>query len=463
LGRESSITSSASFREQLLRAEKWRLALMITLFGACIATVVARRLLHDEVERLNSVFIPGIVIFSVAILLLALAFADTVRRQRRGVALPWWRLIAGAAVDLGAPFGVMLDLHLRSPLGQFEALSAPILLVVPIVVMLSVLRLRPWFSLSLGALAALAHAALTTDTLRSPDLPAHVAPLLYTYAVALLFAGLGAAALAWFVRRYIEGAVAEAHEAERTKRALAAVERDMDIARDIQMGLLPTDPPQHPAFELAAMARPADKAGGDYYDWQPLPDGRLVVAIADVTGHGIGPALVMAVCRAYARATAPSASAPHAFLARMNDLIVPDVKGQRFITMAVAVLSPNGSIELVSAGHGPTFLYRHAPRTLEWFGGDGPPLGIAPELVFGPTQRFAMEPGDVLVMLTDGFLERMNASQDQFGMERLMRTITDNAARPPKELISAIDAAVEVFAAGTPQGDDMTAVVVRRR
>lgn len=458
-----SVTSSASFRAQLLRAEQWRLALMIALFGACVATVVVRRVLHDEVERLNAVFVPGLVIFGAAILLLTLAFADTVRRRRHGLALPWWRLIGGAAVDLGAPFGVMLDLHLRSPLGQFEALSAPILLVVPIVVMLSVLRLRPLYSLALGVVSALFHGALTTDTLRRSDLPPHVAPLLYTYAVALLFAGLGAVALAWFVRRYIEGAVAEAHEAERTRHALDAVERDMDIARDIQMGLLPTDPPAHPAFELAAMARPADKAGGDYYDWQALPDGRLVVAIADVTGHGIGPALVMAVCRAYARATAPSALGPGEFMGRMNDLIHDDVKGQRFITMAVAVLSPDGSVDMVSAGHGPTFVYRRAGGEVEWSGGDGPPLGIAPEMQFAPTTHLRLDPGDALVMLTDGFMEHTNAAQEQFGIERLKRTIADNAARPPKELIGAIDAAVGAFAAGATQGDDMTAVVVRRR
>src|SRR6185503_20531019 len=111
----------------------------------------------------------------------------------------------------------------------------------------------------------------------------------------------------------------EASQAERALRSVALIEQDLRVAHDIQMGLLPSDRPAITGFEVAGMARPAAHAGGDYYDWQALPDGRLVVAIADVTGHGIGPALVMAVCRAYARATAPRSHSAADFLEGMNN------------------------------------------------------------------------------------------------------------------------------------------------
>lgn len=95
------------------------------------------------------------------------------------------------------------------------------------------------------------------------------------------------------------------------------------------------------------MNRPADLTGGDYYDWQAMPDGKLAVALADVTGHGIGPALVMAVCRASARAAAPILPDPPALLQRLNDLLNDDLPDDRFITLVLALLDESGAAQLV--------------------------------------------------------------------------------------------------------------------
>jgi len=333
---------------------------------------------------------------------------------------------------------------------------------VPIVVMLSVLRLRPFFSLAIGLAAAVAHWALAFRAIRIDELGPDKWPPIYSYGVLLVLTGVAAAVLARFVRRYIQEAVAEAEHAERADRALMQMEHELDVARNIQLGLLPSGPPALPGFDIAGMARPAAQAGGDYYDWQALADGRLVVAIADVTGHGIGPALVMAVCRAYARATAPTCVNTSDFLARMNDLIIGDIKGSRFITMAVALVAKEGSIELLSAGHGPTFLYRKATGAVERFGGNGLPLGVSDEEQFNPREHLELASGDVLVLLTDGFMEQSPPEGTMFGIDRLTATIVEHASRPAADLIAAIDKAVATYAQGAPQTDDMTAVVLRR-
>jgi serine phosphatase RsbU (regulator of sigma subunit) len=265
-------------------------------------------------------------------------------------------------------------------------------------------------------------------------------------------------------RRYVIEAVEEATEAERAALAVAAFDRDLRVAHDIQMGLLPSERPAIAGYDVAGMARPAAQAGGDYYDWQPLPDGRLVVAIADVTGHGIGPALVMAVCRAYSRASAPTTDGPQALMERLNDLIYEDVKGARFITMVLAVISASGDVEMVSAGHGPTLLYRAASNDVERFDGDGLPLGVVANESYGPRRDVRLERGDVLLMLTDGFFEYFRAGDDQqYGTERLASALRANAAGSPAQIIAAIDKSVTDFANGAPQNDDMTAVAIKRQ
>lgn len=211
------------------------------------------------------------------------------------------------------------------------------------------------------------------------------------------------------------------------------------------------------------MNRPADLTGGDYYDWQPLPDGRLAVVMADVTGHGIGPALVMAVCRAYARATAPLASDSAALLNRLNNLLHADLSDGRFITFALALLDQTGRVDLLSAGHGPTLLYRAATGEVEQFGGDGIPLGIAPDESYGPVRTFTLQPADVLLLVTDGFFEWQRPSDNQaFGIQRLSDTLREIARAEAGPILARLDAALREYTAGAPQPDDMTAVVIKR-
>src|SRR5262249_10363402 len=149
----------------------------------------------------------------------------------------------------------------------------------------------------------------------------------------------------------------------RMRKQLDKIERDLDLARQIQHGLLPRAAPDTPGFEIEGWNKPADQTGGDYFDWMALPDGGTLITLADVTGHGIGPALIVSVCRAYMRAAAAAHSgvALEAALSRVNDLLEVDMPPGRFVTAAVGVLVPDeNEMSLVSAGQAPLFFYHAA-------------------------------------------------------------------------------------------------------
>ena len=236
------------------------------------------------------------------------------------------------------------------------------------------------------------------------------------------------------------------------------------MARTIQQDLLPKQPLATPRFDIAGWNQPADATGGDYFDWQELPDGRIAVSLADVSGHGIGPALVMAVCRAYARASFPAARDLPEVMTRLNELLVKDLPSERYVTFVVAWLDPaNSKVELLSAGHGPLLLYNVASDKFQSIEPQGIPFGLFPGFPYGSPYCFEMAPGDLLVLTTDGFFEWANAQDEQFGLERLQEAIRSSRHLQATEIIARLHAAVVEFARGTAQLDDLTAVVVKRK
>lgn len=373
-----------------------------------------------------------------------------------------WRL--NAAVEVGLAVGLLVILHILSPQGPLTALSAPALLVLPLVVLLSVLRLRPKFTLWTGIAGAAAHAVLAGRTYVVTDAEASTLPVLFSYAVLLVLIGVAGALVASRVRGYVEAAVREAAATAAAMAEIGRVDRDLSMARDIQRGLLPQTRPSVAGFDIAGMSRAAEQTGGDYYDWQELPDGRLAVVLADVSGHGIAPALVMAVCRAYARASLPLMQDPGSLLKRINTLMHEDVRGGRFVTLALAILDgPQSRIELISAGHGPGLLLRAATGEVEQFVGDGVPLGILPDETYGAAQMLEMRPGDVLLMLTDGFFEwQRERDGQQFGIQRLSELLARVGKEDAETVLRKLDEAVLAFAEGSKQSDDVTAVVIKR-
>lgn len=439
------------------------MALFIVVLAGMLLLTLVRRAAGGMVMSVDRVFFPytGVLVLGIACQLALLAVIRSA--NRRDVRLPGWLWRAGAMFDLGIAAALLSISQFYSPRGPIAALSSPPLLLLPLVLLMSVLRLRTAFTLYAGLTAAAIHILLTLRAINVSGAPHEAYPVYLAYGFILLLTAIVAAFVTRELRRHVREAADEAAAHERSDRMVDGMQRDLSVARDIQRGLLPSGPPRLAGFDIAGMNRPAEQTGGDYFDWQTLPDGRLAVALADVSGHGIGPALVMAVCRAYARASAPMTHDPAALLARLNELLHADLPSDRFITFALAVLDKDGGVQLISAGHGPTLLYRPATGEAREFGGDGMPLGVSPAEQYGPTTSLNLLEGDILVMLTDGFFEWARPGDgQQFGIPRLHQAIRDSADGDAAAILRGIDETVCTFCRGTPQSDDMTAIVIKR-
>ncbi len=255
------------------------------------------------------------------------------------------------------------------------------------------------------------------------------------------------------------------------------LERDLDIARDIQRQLLPREDPQLPGFDVAGWNRPADETGGDYYDFFTLPNGFLALTVADASGHGIGPALVAAQSRALLRASARFEKSGRksaadfeetagdeltSLLARVNDLLCDDIPDERFVTAFFGVLVPGRScLYYVSAGHGPILHYSASTHTVSELPATGVPLGMLPGASYTLGETVNLSWGDIVVVLTDGFSEWARADGEMFGMTRISKIIASHAGQPAANLIARLHNEVTLFSGGTPQNDDLTAVVIR--
>ena len=241
------------------------------------------------------------------------------------------------------------------------------------------------------------------------------------------------------------------------------IERDLSIARSIQQGLLPREKPHVPGFDIAGWNQPADETGGDFYDFFSLPDGRFALAIADATGHGIGPALVVAETRALLRALVHQSSSLPAVVSSVHSLLCLDLPDGRFVTLFCGLLDPSrGTVHYVSAAQAPIYVYEAATGMVREFAAQGLPLALMPEATYEESTDIHLAEGDVLVLLTDGFFEWSRPDGEQFGEERVREIMRRHHDLPATEFIDLLHRAVVEFAAGTRQGDDLTAVVVKR-
>lgn len=239
------------------------------------------------------------------------------------------------------------------------------------------------------------------------------------------------------------------------------VTSQLSIARDIQRALLPDKPPEVAGFSIAGWSEAAEQTGGDFYDWVEMPDGKLVVSIADATGHGLGPAMMASLCRAYMRATIEASDRLGEFVARLNRLVVADTHGRNFVTFFVGVLDPKQRRMMVlSAGHGPVLVYRARTRSVEEAETHTVPLGIVEDLDLTPGSLITFEPGDAMLLVSDGFFEWGNAQREQFGIPRLRETFAAAAGLRPAQVIDRLRANLAAHVGGTPQPDDMTAMVI---
>jgi serine phosphatase RsbU (regulator of sigma subunit) len=350
-------------------------------------------------------------------------------------------------------------------LTPYQALVAPAVLIYFLLILLSTLRLSPTLSVLNGLLSALGYLFVTFYTAlrfqnseaRSDGLPMTV---YFIYAGLILTGGILAAVVASRIRTHVAAALREAE----LKNQLDRVNHDLDIARSIQQDLLPAQSPTLENFDVAGWNEPANQTGGDYFDWQSLPDGRLAISLGDATGHGIGPALVSALCRAYARASLFVDDDHHEVLDRLNRLLADDLSANRFVTFALIFLDPAKSeVEVLSAGHGPILWYKHATHQVENLEAQGIPLGMIAGVSYEKALVRRLAPNDMIVIVTDGFYEWENANGEEFGLLRLESVILQSHDCSAEEVISRLRFSVEDFCGGTEQKDDLTAVVLKRK
>ncbi len=242
------------------------------------------------------------------------------------------------------------------------------------------------------------------------------------------------------------------------------MERAMRIAMEIQQDLLPDAAPCVCGFDVAGASDPADETGGDTYDYMALPDGRWTMMVADATGHGIGPALVIAETRAMIRAVSMGGSDLRTTMQTVNRLLAIDLDGSRFVTCFLGVLDPlTWSMTYASAGHGPLIFYRARTRTFQQVPGTAVPLGIMEETQYDDVFTFEFEKGDMAAIVTDGFFEASSPSGEQYGIPRMLDVLQNAAHLSASQIIESLQKSVTEFTQGEKQLDDMTAIVIRRK
>jgi sigma-B regulation protein RsbU (phosphoserine phosphatase) len=239
------------------------------------------------------------------------------------------------------------------------------------------------------------------------------------------------------------------------------LEDELAIAREIQQGLLPSVLPKIPGFELAAINITSKQVGGDYYDVLPIHFDEYVLAIGDVSGKGTPAALLMANVQAALRAFAPMGMSLPTATARINDLTCANTGNDKFITFFWGSLkSASREFRYVNAGHNPPFLLR-TNGAIERLEIGGIILGLMKTLNPYMEGSVTLEPGDIVVMFTDGVSEAMNGQEVDFTEERLQEVLKTVRTKSPSEIIHAIQTALEEHTQGTPQSDDITMLVVK--
>ncbi len=241
------------------------------------------------------------------------------------------------------------------------------------------------------------------------------------------------------------------------------MERDLALAREIQMSSLPQQMPALVGYEFAAWSQPADETGGDIYDALALDKHHVALLIADATGHGIGPALSASQLRAMFRMGFLLGADLGELMSKINLQLKADLPAGRFITAFAGILDGSEHrINYHSGGQAPLMHYRAEQGNIEWLDASTPPMGILAwaQLIAPPAVE--MRTGDIFALISDGLFEYTNHSGEQFGPTRVETLIRSHHQEPLEEIVRKLYEAVRSFAGDAPQEDDMTILLVRR-
>ena len=241
------------------------------------------------------------------------------------------------------------------------------------------------------------------------------------------------------------------------------LDREIAVAREIQLSALPKEMPEVSGYDGAGLFRPTDQTGGDLFDFVRLPDGRLFLLLGDATGHGIGPALSATQVRAMIRVGLRLGAGLDEVYTHVNNQLVDDLPADRFVTAFLGLLdTATHRVSFHAGGQGPLLHYRAATASIDWHGPSTFPMGALPQTRLEQARSLVLEPGDVLGLISDGIYEYENPAGEQLGEERVAAVVRAHHERPMKELVAELLARAREFGGTAAQADDITIVLIRR-
>ena len=256
------------------------------------------------------------------------------------------------------------------------------------------------------------------------------------------------------------------HQMQKEHSQLESLKSDLAIAREIQQAILPRVFPPFPEYsgvlDIAASMEPAKDVGGDFYDFFRIDDDRIGFLIADVSGKGIPAAIFMAVSRTLIRATGVNGGSPADCITRSNKLLAAESVDCMFVTVFYGILNvKTGEVSYCNAGHNPPYILKRDGQVEVLPTQQDPMMGAIDGIVYHE-DSLQLNPGDALVMFTDGVTEAMNKDNEEFGEKRLEDTIADVAMHNCQQINDAIKADVAAFTDGAEQSDDITVLALKR-
>ncbi len=256
-----------------------------------------------------------------------------------------------------------------------------------------------------------------------------------------------------YIAQFIEHRNAERRVVER--------QAEMDLARRIQLDFFPKIRPNLEGFSIAGASRPAQEIGGDYFDFIAFPNGHLMIPLGDVSGHGVGAAMIMAETRAYVRALGLSGMHLGTILSFANSRLIEDTNGDHFVTLLLPLLNPySRSLIYSNAGQVPGYIFDRKGDLRTTLDSTDIPLGLQPDWVFHNDRATMLESGDLVLLMSDGILEARSAEGNFFGAQRAIEVVRRHRREEPSVIIEHLIHEALVFCRNI-QADDMTAVVVK--
>ena len=258
------------------------------------------------------------------------------------------------------------------------------------------------------------------------------------------------------------GVAIQRHRLQQEALQTVTLRHEMKLARRAQEALIPKKPPGVTGLDTFGWSLPASTTGGDCFDLWKTPDGRLGILLADASGHGLAPALIVSQARTLIRGIGDLETDPDRLLARTNARLCEDLESYQFVTAFLAFISPDGTMNWSSAGQSPVIVRRTAQSPLTVLEPPAPPLGVTTPWIDKSPPPAQIDPTGSLILVSDGIFESFNAGEEMFGIERMLELLDAHRHSRPAEISAALREAARQWRGDQEPADDQTIVIVQR-